>query len=145
MDTFETYHRGRSWRDAAAAAVVAMGLAYSVLRWRPFRVEIRGSSMAPALEAGDWALAVRRRRIRRGDVVVFAHPERPGLELVKRVVALPGELAPDGGILEADRYWVEGDRAEGSTDSRRFGPVARGAIAATVRLVYWPPSRRRLL
>jgi hypothetical protein len=76
---------------------------------------------------------------------VVEHPERPGFEMVKRVAYLPDELAPDGGILGPDEYWVEGDDPASSTDSRHFGPVHRDAITATVRLVYWPPSHRRLV
>ena len=121
------------------------GLAYAFLRWKPFRVEIAGDSMRPALEPGDWALAVATTRIPRGAVVVVEHPDRPGFEIVKRVAALPGDLAPDGRILEQDRFWVQGDRLDRSTDSRAFGPVPRESVKAVVRLVYWPPERRRRL
>ena len=122
-----------------------MAIAYSFLRWKPFRVEIEGSSMSPALEPGDWALAVAPGRIGRGDVVVIEHPTRPGFELVKRVVAEPGDLTSDGRLLRADEFWVEGDNQAVSTDSRHFGPVTRDRMRAEVRLIYWPPSRRRIL
>jgi hypothetical protein len=128
-----------------AAAVVSGTLAYCVLRWRPFRVEVSGGSMAPTLEPGDQALAVRARRVRRDDVVVLEHPGRRGFELVKRVTGVPGDLAPEGRILGDCELWVEGDAPDGSTDSRSFGAVDRTAVVATVRLVYWPPARRRLL
>ena len=118
--------------------------AYGFLRWRPSRVEVAGTSMRPTLEPGDWALAVRVQRVRRGDVVVVEHPERPGFELVKRVVHVPGEAAPDGRVL-MDEVWVEGDEPEGSTDSRRFGPVPIGHVHARVRWVWWPPERVRSL
>ncbi len=101
--------------------------------------------MAPTLMPGDWALAVTPGKLRRGDVVVLDHPSRRGFELVKRITGLPGELAPDGRILEADEWWVEGDHPEASTDSRHFGPVATDRVRAKLRLVYWPPSRRRLV
>lgn len=119
--------------------------AYAFLRWKPFRVEVSGPSMRPQLEPGDWAVAFAVSRFRRGDVVVVEHPRRPGMEMVKRVVAVPGDVAPDGRVLDHDEFWVEGDSAEGSTDSRQFGPVRRGHLRAQVRLVYWPPERRSLL
>ena len=100
--------------------------------------------MRPTLEPGDWALAVRVRRVRRGDVVVVEHPERPGFDLVKRVVHVPGDVAPDGRVL-MDELWIEGDEPEGSTDSRRFGPVPMERVRARVRWVWWPPERVRLL
>jgi nickel-type superoxide dismutase maturation protease len=124
--------------------VGAAALALALWRWRPFRVEIRGMSMAPSLEAGDWAVATKARRIRRGDVVVLAHPERPGLELVKRVLGGSGDPAlPGGRELGPDEWFVVGDNQETSTDSRAFGPVSRTAIAGRVRFVYWPPRRAR--
>lgn len=101
--------------------------------------------MLPSLSPGDWALAVASSRYRRGDVVVVEHPARPGFEMVKRVAGLPGDLTPDGGVLGPDEFWVEGNRPEASTDSRSFGPVRREHLKARVRLVYWPPQRRRRL
>ncbi len=99
--------------------------------------------MAPTLLPGDWALAVRSRRLRRGDVVVVEHPRRAGLEMVKRIVAGPGESAPDGRTLGPADWWVEGDAPDGSNDSRHFGPVTSEQVKALVRFVYWPPERRR--
>ena len=101
--------------------------------------------MLPSLSPGDWALAVAASRYRRGDVVVVEHPARPRFEMVKRLVALPGELTPDGQALGPGEFWIAGDRPESSTDSRSFGPVRREHLKARVRLVYWPLARRRLL
>ncbi len=127
-----------------AAAGVGAGIAVTFLRWKPFPVEIEGPSMSPTLEPGDWALAVAAGRLRHGDVVVIEHPDRPGFEVVKRILALPGGLTADG-LLRSDEFWVEGDNGESSTDSRHFGPVTRDRVRARIRLVYWPPSRRRIL
>lgn len=101
--------------------------------------------MSPALEEGDWALAVAPGHLRRGEIVVVEHPRRPGFEMVKRIAALPGDLTPDGRILDRDEFWVEGDSPASSTDSRAFGPIRREHVKAEVRLVYWPLERRRLL
>jgi len=121
-----------------AAAAVMAGV---VIRWRPFRVEVVGSSMSPALQPGDWALAVRAHRTRRGDVVVVRHPLRPGLELVKRVTGGPGDRVRPDRVLGPDEWFVEGDDAEASTDSRNLGPVPEAAFAGRVAFVYWPPGR----
>jgi len=123
----------------------ALAAAYAFRRWKPSRIEVRGSSMVPSLSPGDWALAVAASRYRRGDVVVVEHPARPGFEMVKRLVAVPGDLTPDGRVLEPDEFWIEGDDPESSTDSRSFGPVRRGHLKARVRLVYRPFERRRRL
>jgi mitochondrial inner membrane protease subunit 2 len=133
-------------RKVAVAAAILAGIAaaYGFRRRRPFRVEVAGASMRPTLEPGDWALAVRTRRVRRGDVVVVEHPERPGFELVKRVTHLPGDVAPDGLDL-VDRVWVEGDDPEGSSDSRSFGHLPVGLVRGRVWVVWWPPGRIRAL
>lgn len=86
--------------------------------------------MAPTLLAGDWAIATRTSP-RPGDVVVLEHPERPGFELVKRAAGRSG----------SGDWFVEGDNAEASTDSRGFGPVPASAIKGCVRLVYAPRFR----
>ena len=112
-------------------------------RWRPFRVEVEGTSMRPALEPGDWAIAVSAARIRPGHVVLVEHPERPGVEMVKRVIAGPGGPAPDGQEMGIGCLWVQGDASERSTDSRVFGPIRRQDVLGRVVLVWWPPSRWR--
>ena len=81
----------------------------------------------------------------RDDVVVVEHPGRPGYEMVKRLVALPGDTVQKDRVLGAGEFWVEGDHPQSSTDSRQFGPVGAEEIKARVLLVYWPPERRRLL
>jgi len=98
--------------------------------------------MVPTLMPGDWALAVTRRRYHRGDVVVVEHPGRPGYEMVKRITTLPDESVGERAI-DGDEYWVEGDMADASTDSRHFGPVRQDHLKARVLLVYWPKARRR--
>lgn len=99
--------------------------------------------MRPTLEPGDWALAMRTDRGRRpriGDIVVLEHPDRPGFELVKRVTAVRNSSRSD-----ASELWVEGDDPASSTDSRHFGPVDGSRVRGRLVLVWWPPSRRRLL
>jgi signal peptidase I len=131
-------------RKAAFAMVLLAGMAaaYGFRRWRPFRVEVAGASMRPTLEPGDWAIAVRARRLRRGDVVIVEHPDRVAFELVKRVTHLPGDVAPDG-LRLVDRVWVVGDDPEGSSDSRTFGPLPPGLVRGRVWFVWWPPGRIR--
>jgi signal peptidase I len=152
-----TYHRRRDRRKAARSVqrsgrrslVVAVAFtavaAYTFARWRPYRVEISGASMRPALEPGEWALATPASRFRRGDVVVVDHPEREAFEMVKRVIGVPGDREPNGGVLGEGEFWVQGDSPNESTDSRSFGPVRQKHLKARVRLVYWPLERRRLV
>jgi mitochondrial inner membrane protease subunit 1 len=137
----EPYHRPRRALAALSAAATVAAIAVALLRWRPTRIEIQGASMVPTLLPGDWALAVADRP-RKDHLVVVEHPGRPGYEMVKRVIAVPGESVGER-ILDDDEYWVEGDRENSSTDSRHFGPVRREHLRAHVLLVYWPKERRR--
>ncbi|MEX1045898.1 MAG: S26 family signal peptidase [Actinomycetota bacterium] len=129
-------------KKLALLGVVAAA-AWLVAKLRPFRVEVEGRSMGPALEPGDWAVALRYQDPRAGEVVVVEHPHRPGYEMVKRLTAGPGGKV-DGRVLDADEWWIEGD-AGASTDSRGFGPVSRTAIRGRVKAVYWPFERIRAL
>ncbi len=115
----------------------------------------------------------------RGTPLGFPGPLRPpgfpgplvtdptgGLEVVKRVVGLPGErVRLAGGRIEVDgrvlhepyleggggdrldlrlgpaEYLVLGDNRAASSDGRDFGPVPGDAFVGRVRFAYWPPRR----
>ena len=132
-------------RSLVVAVAFTAAAAYTFVRWRPYRVEISGGSMRPGLEPGEWALATPASRFRRGDVVVVEHPQRESFEMVKRVIGVPGDRAPNGGVLGEGDFWVQGDSPDASTDSRSFGSVRQEQLKARVRLVYWPFERRRLV
>jgi nickel-type superoxide dismutase maturation protease len=87
--------------------------------------------MAPRLPSGS--LIVARpvddaMRLRVGDVVVAKRPDRPDLEIIKRIQTIDA----DGTIF------LVGDNPGLSTDSRQFGAVMRHHILARVRWRYWP-------
>jgi nickel-type superoxide dismutase maturation protease len=98
------------------------------------RVVVTGDSMRPTLADGDQLLCRRVHGIsgvREGDVVVLARPDRPGLIIVKRIVRREGR-----------GWWVEGDNAAASDDSRLFGSVADEYVVARVLSRLWPFPRR---
>ena len=105
------------------------------------RVRIHGRSMSPALLPGERVLfdrlAFTRDHPRLGDVALLQHPGAPGLRIVKRITAVPGDIA-GARALELGEYWVEGDNVGASTDSRAFGPVRRRHLLARAWLIYWP-------
>ena len=108
--------------------------------------------MYPVLLPGERALFDRlafvRDRPQRGDIVLAVHHARPGLRMVKRIAATPGDLVEDGGeprLLARGEYWLLGDNAAESTDSRALGPFHRRQLLARGWLVYWPAERYRRL
>lgn len=153
-------------RGFLAAAVGVAVLFVAALRGRLRRYAIAEQSMAPTLENGDWTVARRLTALpRRGSVVVFPHPDgRSDMDLVKRVVGLPGEhvtitngqvhiddsvlaepwadgpTLPDGEwTLGPDQVFVLGDaRSSPSVDSRVFGPVDAGTVEWEIGARYWP-------
>jgi signal peptidase I len=152
---------------AATLGVGALALAARRLaRLEP--VLVAGDSMRPTLLPGQrLAVGPLDRPPRRGDLVVVRRDAAPAaLEVVKRVVGLPGErVRLVAGRLEVDgvevaepylaagpagdldlrlgqgQYLVLGDHRAASTDGRDFGPVPAAALTGRVRFAYWPPRR----
>jgi len=93
---------------------------------RLFAVLVVGPSMSPMLRDGDALLVWRGPHARPGDVVVVRFAGQPGL-FVKRAVR-----PAVGG------WWVEGDNAVASEDSRRYGAAK---VVGRVVLRYWPRPR----
>lgn len=78
-------------------------------------VRVPSHSMEPNLRPGDRVLLRRtqlsdaqlRSTLRRGDIVVFSSPTDSGILLIKRVIALPGEIIEmHHGALAIDDEWL---------------------------------------
>lgn len=165
----------RQLRELLSATLIAIGATLFINVFVAQAVAIEdGPSMQPNLFRGDRMLAEKVsqhwRTPQRGDVVVVARPDQ-AMPLVKRVIALPGEIVQvrDGhtrinGVRIAEpwiTYWggpdlpptrvpddqvfVVGDNRPLSFDSRVFGAVPISAIQARVLLVYWPLEHIRLV
>jgi signal peptidase I len=126
-----------------------------------------GPSMQPNLYRGDRVMtekvSYRFAAPQRGDVVIVRRPA-PEESLIKRVVALPGEVVEvrqghvwvDGALIEepwvtyfggpdygaasvpVDHVFVLGDNRPNSRDSREIGPVPLSAVRGHAIFVYWP-------
>ena len=100
----------------------------------PLRLAVvEGDSMEPTLSHGDRLLCRRvgGSAVRPGQVIVVERPDRPGLVLVKRAVRREGA-----------GWWVEGDNAGRSDDSRLFGPVPDDLVLSRVIGRLAPRPRR---
>jgi phage repressor protein C with HTH and peptisase S24 domain len=83
-----------------------------------------GDSMAPTLVPGMVVLAIRTRKVKPGDVVIFWHE---GLDKIKRVHD-----------VQFNKVFLAGDNPARSTDSRDFGWLSLDTILAKV---LWPRAR----
>jgi signal peptidase I len=118
--------------------------------------------MEPALAPGNWIVCrAIGTRPTRGSIVVFPHPRRPDMWLVKRIVALPGEeVVLDLGEVVIDGRsgidvwggdhdtfpegrWRVGtgevlvlsdNRRSTADDARSFGPIGTSGMLKVV----WP-------
>jgi phage repressor protein C with HTH and peptisase S24 domain len=80
--------------------------------------------MVPALAPGDWLLVRRTSRVSAGDVVVV---RLGGRVMVKRAARREGA-----------GWWVLGDNAAASDDSRTYGAVPDADVVGVVRWRYRP-------
>jgi signal peptidase I len=137
---------------------------------------IPSESMVPTLEKGDRVLvnklSYKLHGVHRGDVVVFQRPPNEpdnGIDdLIKRVIALPGETIEvkdckvliDGRVLDEsyvkqwdrtctfapqkvgpNQVFVMGDNRDDSQDSRYFGPINQNLIVGRAFVIVWPLTR----
>ena len=142
---------------AAIAAFTVFGAVYGI-------AGVRGNSMYPAIDAGDWIVFSRTGTYQRGDIVIFHADERYGDDYIKRIAGLPGEtvdidetgrvlidgraieepyamgatMRKEGGAypetLKSDEYYVLGDNRENSLDSRNYGAVSKNRILGKVEM-----------
>ena len=163
--------------------LVILSLAFALVFGfvRPFVLEafyIPSESMVPTLEVGDRVFVnkfgYRIGEPERGDIVVFRSVEGGEEDLIKRVVAVPGDrvrvrdgvlrvngepqeetYVNDGRPRDRGSYgptrlsegevFVMGDNRGNSRDSRFFGPVPLENIEGEAFASFWPPSRIGLL
>jgi signal peptidase I len=132
------------------------------------RYRIDGSSMNPTLEDGQYLLisnvSYYLDEPQQGDIIVFHHP-RSDLNLIKRVIGLPGDhieianqtVAVNGVILDEPyvnaepsyngnwdvpqgQYFVLGDNRNNSSDSHTWSFLPEENVVGKALFIYWPPS-----
>ncbi|MEO6570498.1 MAG: S26 family signal peptidase [Ilumatobacteraceae bacterium] len=91
------------------------------------RFVVSERSMTPTLLPGDGLVAIRSRRLRRGQIRVFPHPSRADFWLVKRV-----------GDVRGRRFDARSDNPVGAVDSRQFGDVS---VDVSYRVLFRVPAR----
>ncbi|KPJ94193.1 MAG: hypothetical protein AMJ53_05785 [Gammaproteobacteria bacterium SG8_11] len=131
------------------------------------RVRVDGFSMVPTLQDGEYVLvnrlAYRNDLPVRGDIIVFSSPQSPDLDLIKRVIGLPGDnvkifdgkVEVNGQVLDepyiaaapiyngewnvpGGNLFVLGDNRNDSSDSHAWGLLPVENVIGKAVLIYWP-------
>ena len=133
--------------------------------------KVYGSSMYPTILPGEYIMVSKISYLfgqpQRGEVIVFHSPRDPETDLIKRVIAVPGDtveikkgvVSIDGVALAepyvsekprydynpqeiiAGQYFVLGDNRNNSSDSHGGWTVPRSNIVGKAWLTYWPPQQ----
>ncbi len=138
------------------------------------RVRVDGSSMIPTLQNGEFVLvnriAYKLGEPQRGDIIVFRSINESGLDLIKRIIGLPGDtvLVQNGQVIvngqaltepyiaAPPRYFGEwtvpegflfvlGDNRNDSSDSHQWGLLPKENVIGKAILIYWPPPEWNLI
>ena len=154
--------------EVVVLVVLAFALAMTTKTYVVEAYEIKGRSMVPTFEDGQRVVVLKLfSEVQRGDIVIFSTSDEPGKDLIKRVVALPGERIQinkgmvringealgesyikdrDFGLYDTqiDEYvpegqiYVLGDNRDDSHDSRRFGSVSAETLKGKLVVRWWP-------
>ncbi|MBI1792961.1 MAG: signal peptidase I [Chloroflexi bacterium] len=165
------------WKRFVLDLFETIGLAvilFLVINMLSARVRVDGFSMLPTLQDGEFMLvnklAYRTGLPTRGDIIVFRSTTTDNLDLVKRVIGLPGDkvevrngqLILNGQALSEsyinaapnysgqwqvpDGYlFVLGDNRNNSSDSHQWGFLPMQNIIGKAILIYWPPPEWALI
>lgn len=86
--------------------------------------------------------------VRKGDVVALRDPINGRKMLVKRIVAVAGDVVktlppyPDAEVFIPEGHvWVEGDEPFRTLDSNKFGPVPLALLDSKLKYIVWPLDR----
>jgi nickel-type superoxide dismutase maturation protease len=102
-----------------------------ILGWRKIFL-VEGNSMLPTLSHGDCVFINPRLKPQIGDIVLARHPFKQSVNIIKRV----GEITADG------RFFLVGDNAPESTDSRSFGAIQAKDILGVAVSRFIPKDKK---
>ena len=160
------------WKHFLLDLLETVGLAvvlFLVINTLSARVRVDGFSMLPTLHDGEFVLvnklAYHIGSPTRGDIIVFQSTTVKDLDLIKRIIGLPGDHILIGGdkvsvngqtltepyIAAAPNYsgdwnvpngylFVLGDNRNDSSDSHAWGFLPIQNVVGKALLIYWPPN-----
>lgn len=161
-------------RDIIAPLVAALVIS-ALFQVTVASFKVYGSSMLPNIQPGEYVMVSKAAYFvhppERGEVIVFHSPHSPNSDLIKRIIALPGDTVEvksgtvfvnDTPLVEpyiseppkytyphqkilAEYYFVLGDNRNNSSDSHKGWTVPRENIVGRAWLTYWPAHQWRAI
>ncbi len=194
-ETVRSQPKLQNWLWEFLQTVLLTILIFVAVRTVVQNFQIDGPSMQPTLKAGQYLLVNKLAYLRlegkplqvahrvglfqgrgesaylfggpqRGDIIVFREPVAPYIDLVKRLIALPGDRVQiergrvyvNGVLLQEDyirsvptyslplqevplgHFFVLGDNRPVSSDSHLWGFVPEANVIGKAWIRYWPPD-----
>lgn len=161
-------------RDLIITVVIAVAV-FALLQVTVGSFKVYGLSMMPSVHDGEYIIVNKVAYCfddpQRGEVVVFHSPNNSRSDLIKRIIALPGDTVEvkDGIVFVNDaplvepyiseppkylfyhreipegNYFVLGDNRNNSIDSHKGWTVPRENIIGKTCFTYWPPPEWRTI
>jgi signal peptidase I len=158
------------FRDIIAPILVGLAV-FALFQVTVGTFKVYGTSMLPGIEGGDYILVSKASYFfsepQRGSIIVFHSPQEPNKDLIKRIIAVPGDTVEikDNTVfvndiplsepyilevpkyiyprqqLDTNQYFVLGDNRNNSSDSHRGWTLPRENIIGKAWINYWPPYR----
>ena len=155
------------WREILETSILTIAV-FALARMSVQSYRIAGTSMEPSFVEREFVivnkLAYLTREPRRGDVIVFQHPDAGTGDLIKRIIGVPGDTVEirkgrvyinslpttepwplieheyDAGpvLVGADKLFVLGDNRADSRDSHVWGLLDRETLIGKAWLTVWP-------
>jgi len=162
------------FRDIIAPILVGLAV-FALFQATVGSFKVYGSSMFPTIEQGEYVMVSKATYFfnepQRGDIIVFHSPQDPNSDLIKRIIAVPGDTVEikdnavfinDTALVEpyiresprylmlseeipSGHYFVLGDNRNNSSDSHRGWTVPQENIVGKAWITYWPPYRWKLI
>ncbi|GCE30647.1 signal peptidase I [Dictyobacter alpinus] len=166
--------RSHFTREIIELIVITL-LLFVVIRFIIHGYHMQSANMQPAISTDAYVMVNRTSYMlgkpQRGDAVVLHYPPDTNIDVMGRIIGLPGDtiktdnqhVTVNGTVLNeayvktpfnpeghewkvpADAYFILNDNRQMTDDSRNWGPVNRDMIVGKAVVVFWPVNTWQII